>query len=818
MRTWGIAFWLAITSAPGEAPDAGADRPTTQVPFTYILHYDHGQIVDPAYVKRFDEAPPELYHPGHNVRFLGHYGVGAGIPRADDGPGAPTPEAQRKWLARVRQFTDDLHARGVRWITPYLCNQTITGDPKARSVFWELFDRWESFSEYDLGPRPNDPLDLMQRNPEGRVRYNYRYNCFMDRRQSDTIKRYAPCLNNPSWRRLCNVVMRNMAECGFDGAFIDNCILHCYCDHCQAAFRKYLAQRYPGAKLQEAFGASSVEGLSLYAAGDHIHWARSFDGFIPYLEANYEPARRRIDFDTKGPLDAVHLDYAGGGNLGGMAEGFIRSMLADKGDPRALGFEETRLANPALQTPRGQLLWAETKRFWSESAGEQLEAMQDAGREARPGYFLIPNWGTLRRVVGAAGRSETGHDLARWRRGGEIQLYEENLASGLVAPGVVLDFALELKFAFANRVRAVVLSQVGRTADALELATAEASAAGGSVFGQHAFIHPRIRADYRAFYKTQGHLYRGYRSPARVALAYLFDQAYYNNVEHLRQVSAISRHLLDQQIPFDVIIESDLTPKRLRNYDVVIAPEVSHFDDAWLAVVAEHVRAGGHWIVTGQTGRYDTLARPRKVRPAFLPETSAGAASSSTNGVAHFAFVEALLGGGGMRLERAIQVCRGGRMRDVFRKGTDGSYEMMAEMDRLVPIRRNHAPSPLSALIEKQLGRRASLIDPVRGSGLRTWLWERIDGDTARVVVHVVNYNVPLTGPEESRVVRVARDVELAVPLPAGFARIVTARLHEPGQAALEIKTTVGRDGLCVVKIPEMRILKLVELELGRPD
>ena len=171
-----------------------------------------------------------------------------------------------------------------------------------------------------------------------------------------------------------------------------------------------------------------------------------------------------------------------------------------------------------------------------------------------------------------------------------------------------------------------------------------------------------------------------------------------------------------------------------------------------------------------------------------------------------------------MRLERAIQVCRGGRMRDVFRKGTDGSYEMMAEMDRLVPIRRNHAPSPLSALIEKQLGRRASLIDPVRGSGLRTWLWERIDGDTARVVVHVVNYNVPLTGPEESRVVRVARDVELAVPLPAGFARIVTARLHEPGQAALEIKTTVGRDGLCVVKIPEMRILKLVELELGRPD
>jgi hypothetical protein len=69
--------------------------------------------------------------------------------------------------------------------------------------------------------------------------------------------------------------------------------------------------------------------------------------------------------------------------------------------------------------------------------------------------------------------------------------------------------------------------------------------------------------------------------------------------------------LNEARLPFDVILESDLTPERLARYRTLLLPNVALMSDAQAAAVTAFGARGGHVLATFETGLYDENGTPR---------------------------------------------------------------------------------------------------------------------------------------------------------------------------------------------------------------
>ena len=775
-----------------------ADEPITKAPFSYIIDYQVGQSTDKEFRKHFDLDAPALYHPGSDLRLLGRYGFGSMVTanRTDD---------FEKFMAEAKDYSAFLRRKGVRWITPYFCNQTISGNDTTRLGVWHVYDNWEKFQALGLGPKPAEPLTWMQREPDGRIRYNYKRRCFLERGHSTEQIRYAPCPNNPHWRRICENEARLLAKTGHNGAFIDNCIIHCYCQSCERKFQEYLKSKYTPDELDQAFETRDYNKITLYKEGDHRYWARSFPDFIPWLENKYSPEERRIHFDTTGPLDPKHVDNAGGGMLvGETAEFLIEKVLPPGSD---LAFETIRLANPALQTRIGRLRWAETMMFWAWSIGDMLKAMQAAGREIDPEFFLMPNWGPMQRIVGTAGRAEDGHDMKRWKPGGAWQMYEEDMATGIIAPGVVLDYDFQLRFALANGVRGMLLPYTLSGRDISDVGYAEIAGSGGSIFiTQHQYLD--IRAKYARFFEKYKHLYEGFHSAAEVGLAHFFDQFYYYNIDHSRAVRALNRYLADQQIPFDHLIEEDFKPERLLKYKVIILPNIVYMSPAEISAVKEYLKNGGTVVAIGENGTHDRYCRTQKSSADFFSD------SNKVKGLICFDNLSEVLPHRGIYLEPGIQASRGGKFIQAFSDDRLARYEYLAELDRILRFKRYQIPGPLTAIIENSLARNPNLIDPAEGSGIRTTIYRKKQKHGQQLVIHLANKNIPLAVDESQRKLQPVH--ELKIDIPINDKQIVeTIRLYDPDrmdQCPILMENVSPKNGYVRVTLPLLRAYALLEI------
>ncbi len=115
----------ALLAVLAGAASAFADVPITKTPFIYESNSTKGQATDPAFKERFNTTAPELYHLRSDFRYLGRFGVGGMV-----------SDSRRvgydAYIEETRAYTDSLHEKGVRWITPYLCNQTLSGNDGTR--------------------------------------------------------------------------------------------------------------------------------------------------------------------------------------------------------------------------------------------------------------------------------------------------------------------------------------------------------------------------------------------------------------------------------------------------------------------------------------------------------------------------------------------------------------------------------------------------------------------------------------------------------------------------------------------------------------
>jgi len=138
-----LIIGIGSITGPGAASALASDQ-VTQAPFTYVIDYTPLQETAPEFKDKLSQATPTLYHPGYDMRYLGRFGFGGMV--------APYRNIPYETFSQeIKEYIRFLRRQGVRWITPYLCNQTISGNDIQRYGVWEVYDRWQEYAFLGLG-------------------------------------------------------------------------------------------------------------------------------------------------------------------------------------------------------------------------------------------------------------------------------------------------------------------------------------------------------------------------------------------------------------------------------------------------------------------------------------------------------------------------------------------------------------------------------------------------------------------------------------------------------------------------------------------
>ncbi len=774
----------------------------TAVPETYVIEYGLDYVNNPAFLRQVAEAPPQFLHVGHDVPFKAGSGPRL-VPEPFQGKyldryGLLSPEALRKYSSDLQEFVARLHRAGARTVIPYICNQTMGGDPDRRAGFWEFYDHWDDYREFGLPPQPGaDPVEWLQRDPQGNISFNYA-------RTHPVFApafRWTPCPNNEHWTRYLEFVVEKIAACGYDGVFVDNNILHCYCRWCRREFVRYLRSRYNPDALRRAFGTADAAAVELSWQADRVSWSRTRPEFRDFL-LHQKASELKERFGVT-ELDSVQeLNFLGNGYLKRPAGEFI-AHLEEKypAAERRRRFGAEDLRSLGLETPQRRLAWLETQRFWAWSIAENLIRFQRAGERIRKPFLVLPNWGAMRTILNVDGRRQDAKNVEEWSRGCRWLMFEEDGMPGRLARGLYHDFLSQYKYGLATGVRPVVLPYGKQTAANLELAHAEAAASGGGAYVQGGYRFPEVRRRWRAFYERHPGLFEGYEPCAEVAVAYLFNQVHYENSTHLLHLHQLKRALDAGHILFDYVTEGAIEAGRLARYQVVLLPQAAYLNDRVVRALEAWVRGGGRLVLTGDLPAFDETARPR-AKPAFADAFHAARPQDDMQVVS--------LGKGRLAWARAIE--RVAPIPEQERRLLYLSSTALNEAVAKLSGQQAQPERPLIGLLAKLAGKNLAYTDRGDLPGLRATCYWRRAGRGARLVLHLVSYEVNENQPPEP-----ARDVPISLPLPAA-GRLVGLRCYRAGAEQPAKLSGEIRLGRLEFRVPEVVVHLLVEAELVSSD
>jgi hypothetical protein len=749
-----------------------------QVPFTYVLDYGL-HLNDPdGFVAQVAQSPPDLLHVAYDTPFHNRWGPFHQFDSLYGRPVHLSPEEIDERILAVRDLVDRLHEAGVRVVVPYICNQTLGGDLDQRTGIWAFYDQWHAYSRFDFGKRPEaDPVDWMARERNGRLHYNYekRHRAFVQWEEF----RYAPCMNNPHYNQYQRGLVLNIARVGYDGVFVDNNILSCYCDCCQKKFRAYLSDRYPPSSRSLRFGTDDLDQIHLGYRGNRIEWVKEDPEFRAYLAGTCSHEELESWFGTSHIEDAL-LEDAGNGWLWGRAGGYRRYLESRYSEAvLAQKFGSSDLSLWGIRTPEERCLWSDTKCFWAESVRVNLRMIREAGASVREGFQVVPNWGAMQRVDGAEYREEHGKDTGVWASGMDHMMYEEDESPGRVAHGVYLDYILPRRIALAHGVSSGNLCYCGSGAASNELAHAEAAAGGGGCFIQLGWAFPKVREKYRAFFDNHRDLFEGYRPHAEVGLVFFYDLMHMEHLDHVRQVYALTRYLLDRHILFDYLTEKDLAEDQLSECRVLILPEVRFMRDEHIDAVTKFVEKGGTAVVTGTIGRDDWNGASRSVDPFE------GLSNRADGRFVYAPKLSDLIPQDGVSLDGLLGFLKG-NLAKLAGEGFQGGYSVMASVDRVLRTDRFLSGGELGDHVIRGLGYDPCVADPLLGAGVRFQAYRWEDRNKGQMVVHAVNYNLPLTDPLDKQAIEPTADLPMRVRMPEGWT-LRSVRSLAPGEASSDL-------------------------------
>lgn len=262
----------------------------TQVPYTHILDYS-ADIFSDEYLAALADGPPHLIT--HHQLTIAHPYFGPMCDLAKIRAGEPemsaeeAVEAYREQRARVAEYIRRAHEAGVQVVTSYICLMSTGGEPDRRLGIWRFYDHWDAFAEFNVPPKPADPITWQQRKPDGSEHHFYQ----KEHPPYAPMFRYSNCVNNPGWQTWVQWVVEEAARAGLDGVFVDNGgSLRCYCEYCRAGFDAWLRERYTPAEIAELFGGdtSMAEDLSatdLRRAETELFWQESIHRHLARIRA-----------------------------------------------------------------------------------------------------------------------------------------------------------------------------------------------------------------------------------------------------------------------------------------------------------------------------------------------------------------------------------------------------------------------------------------------------------------------------------------------------------------------------------------------------
>jgi len=452
--------------------------------------------------------------------------------------------------------------------------------------------------------------------------------------------------------------------------------------------------------------------------------------------------------------------------------------------------------------PGEGLLWVETLRHWGESFAELFAELTVAGRQHMRGFFLLPNSSSYANIDEMWKRRESGQNIRLWARSCPIFMYEKNEQPGRFGAGAISDSILQYKFAFAHGVRAGMLLYNAQEAHSIALANAEAAALGGGAFIQGGYECPQVRMAYRRYFAENGDLLAGYSSHAQVALAFCYDELFWDNAAHLEQVFCLKDYLCHHHVLWDFLVEESFAPHVLARYAAIILPELGHLSEAQVGVLRAYLEAGGGVVAIGEVGRFTEAGARREALP----------------------LEELLPAGDGVRTARCGRgwLVWAPRLEDLvvrpafalFRLTEEEANDTATILRLMAQAEAGEAPQGqdrLLALCQELGGQPLAVAGPQVPFTLRVAAYRRRDDRGRRLSVHLLNYDVPIHASRRSGPPVAAEQVALSLPLPPGW-QPTAARLRGPDAAPGATLPFAVREGQLQLTVPRVEIYEVVEV------
>jgi hypothetical protein len=412
----------------------------------------------------------------------------------------------------------------------------------------------------DIRRRQPDLLDCAQRDAAGSF-IPYAAAKFVGQPE-----RIMACLNHPRWRDHLRHRLQRAIDAGADAAFYDNLGPWCQCPRCQEQFRRY-CQRQAGLDLD-----------------------------LPQLKTAASPNFEEVAASTAGSVSPIHWQ---------LAQAYYAALLDE------VAVELTRFAETIRPEFMVYLNWhvfhhtfggAGLKALSTEDGQRPCHVGANHAFPTEPGFACngyVSNSGLLRRMLATA-------DGVRPLR---VQSHQTTCLPCMEArdfePYGERDWQRLLAECWCFRAAQEVFLEGNFQTRLFR----------GDPDAQRAW---RAIAEYNRFQQTHRDRWVAHRHPA-VAFAILLNDNYPPLDRDYQRVKLLTALAL-AGYQFDVVLDHQLAPDRLRKYPVLWCPSTECLADSGLAAIESYLGAGGRVVTSGPFAEWSALGRrrPGPQREAWL--------------------------------------------------------------------------------------------------------------------------------------------------------------------------------------------------------
>lgn len=462
-----------------------------------------------------------------------------------------------------------------------------------------------------------------------------------------------------------------------------------------------------------------------------------------------------------------------------------RFGIADIEDPAWLNFT----VSYPYAFPQSPLEWlgleaTRCQHYWEKTRYDEI--FMDYGRSLKPDLILA-EWFHAYNLLGPNERSLLARDL--WGKGEDYIWYCQGWSQTNLKIGYTADTTLGAKYSRAMGRGKPFVPNTYETFR-YRLGIADMVASGGVAFGVHR--PPEHEDDVRGFSSYFRFLreQEGYHHPAtsytQVALVYANQAMQLGDSRRLRTMRRLGHRMIDGHVPFDLLIDADLSPDALKPYRLLILANVKYLSAEQVEVIRVYVRAGGKLIATDETACCDENGT---ALPQSALEDVYGPHNDNESSLNPF--------GKGMCLY-------------IPEVPKDERHHEQEYMDAIPP----HPEEDVFG--HDFLHQVRELVEVPLLETTASWMVEvtpYIQETHDRLVLHIVNYNRDESAPMEIHIPE--RDISISIRLPE--ARSASAvRQFSPDRDADESLPFEQHDGYVRFVVPELLVYNLVVVDTQR--